>query len=317
MAGRIDYDNAFAVIDEALDTENLIKNESGYIVSGKTLIHLGFNTNRNLVRYLRESARKRGLYTARSGAIPEFFQHRVSSMPFDESTTALGWETIQQPAVYAIVCNETGRMYIGSSKRPDLRRAVHLYWLKNFYKWGISNVFFGSLKVAEDVITYGHEAFYMKIIKSMPDASTFELQHEEDKIIAQHDPAILYNMMNERKKLPVWLRFAEYDETLSKLKGQLEDAEYYQFHLRKKWKEVQNAWFTHMEVRPKDIEMKKEWQERRLQIMQQKREIRNQIRHYDKLIPRLNKIIDKEHQRAKNEYSQKSDFSYIKDLLCA
>lgn len=314
---KIDYETAFAKIEEAIASGNYLTNPAGFIVSGATLKQLGFSNNRYLVKHVRETARKNGLYTSRTGTIPEFFEHRVSSMPFDDKTTAMGWENIQQPAVYAIVCSATGRMYIGSSKRPDLRRAVHLYWLKNFYKWGISNVFFGSLKVAEDVIKHTHEAFYMTIIKSMPGATTLQLQEEEDKIIAKHDPEILYNLIHERKKLPMWIRFAQYDETLSKLKGELEDAEYYQAQYRNKWKELQKTWFEHVDAKPTDKVLKEQWKEKREQLIDEKREVRALIRKYDRAIPRLNKVINREHARARNEYSQKTDFNYVKDLICA
>jgi D-Tyr-tRNAtyr deacylase len=99
---------------------------------------------------------------------------------------------MKTPAVYAIVCGPTGKKYIGSSRTPWLRRAVHLYWLKNYWRWGCSNVFFGSLAIKHDVEQYGVEAFYMEIIKSCPGATNEELKEIEAKILIKSEDE-LYN----------------------------------------------------------------------------------------------------------------------------
>lgn len=128
---------------------------------------------------------------------------KTSSMQLGKRARKLGWEYVQQPAVYEIVCSGSGRSYIGSSTRPDLRRAVHLYWLKNYWKFHSSNVFFGNLAVAEDVKTYGVDSFYMDIVISAPGASSAELLKLEKDYLAKKARRKTYNriMKEEDEKL--------------------------------------------------------------------------------------------------------------------
>lgn len=105
------------------------------------------------------------------------------------------WEDCKKPAVYSIVCTGSQRRYIGSSVRPDLRRAVHSYWLLNPTKWGNSNVFFGIPSFIKDINKYGYESFQMEIIKTFdPDNfSQEELLNAEKEEIEKADPSFLYN----------------------------------------------------------------------------------------------------------------------------
>lgn len=114
-------------------------------------------------------------------------------MQVGQKTMMHDWDYMQTPSVYAIINKKTKRMYIGSSKRPDLRRAVHYYWLKNYWKFGCSNVFFGSLSLKKDVEKYGVDSFYLEILKSMPDANREELEFAEQEIIEKYLPKQLYN----------------------------------------------------------------------------------------------------------------------------
>lgn len=114
-------------------------------------------------------------------------------MPISEEP----WERVQTPAVYAIVCRPTGRMYIGQSKTPWLRRSVHLYWLKNFWRSDAPNVFFGNLKVRDDVMEFGPECFELVILRSMPDATTGELIAAETEERQSYPSDQLYNPIVE------------------------------------------------------------------------------------------------------------------------
>ncbi len=129
-----------------------------------------------------------------------------------------GWKYIQTPSVYAIINRKTNRMYIGSSKRPDLRRAVHHYWLKNYWKFGCSNVYFGNLTLKNDVEKYGVDSFYMEILKSMPDSTPEELKAEEERILSTYQPKQLYNKaFFERYSQKVTVAFYELDKEYRKL----------------------------------------------------------------------------------------------------
>ena len=119
----------------------------------------------------------------------------LKSMKLGESVITVGWTATKSPCVYAIVCKGSGRMYIGSSKQPDRRRAVHHYWLKRYWEYGTSNVYFGSKKVAEDVEKYGVDNFQLEILKSMPDSTDSELRAAEDEIIESYPREILYNRL--------------------------------------------------------------------------------------------------------------------------
>lgn len=121
------------------------------------------------------------------------YANTSSSMPLGKETLAKGWQFAKTPGVYAIICKGSGKRYIGSSSTPWLRRAVHLYWLKNYWKYGGSNVFFGNLDLKSDVEKYGVDSFYMEIIKSMPGADRDELERAEFRIIKTLDKTQLYN----------------------------------------------------------------------------------------------------------------------------
>lgn len=118
----------------------------------------------------------------------------IASMRISEKSLKKGWEkVIQHPAIYSITCLGSGKSYIGSSMRPDLRRAVHLYWLKNYWKWGTSNIFFGNTAIARDVDKYGAESFQLDIIKSYPNATSEELKKHELAYLQKHGIAKFYN----------------------------------------------------------------------------------------------------------------------------
>lgn len=168
---------------------------------------------------------------------------QITSMPLGPRAIKLGWELCKQPAIYEIVCLPTGRRYIGSSSRPDLRRAVHLYWLKNYWKYGCSNIFFGSLALKADVEKYGPNSFTMDIIKSIPGATRNILNKEERKILETLDKSQLYNkyFLNSAKhKTSVFLEIEpEYAEFFRKFHAfnaefSYKETEYLKFRNRTK-----------------------------------------------------------------------------------
>jgi hypothetical protein len=159
----------------------------------QTLKKMGIVVNKLTQSLIRQVAKEKGLpcrlstYQNKMAWIPE-------SMQLGPKTSKMTWDQIKLPAVYSIVCKTSGRKYIGSSMTPDLRRAVHLYWLKNYWKWGCSNIFFGSKAVKEDVEEFGIGDFYMEILEQCPDAVTYmDMYQREWKWIEKCKPALLYN----------------------------------------------------------------------------------------------------------------------------
>jgi hypothetical protein len=85
----------------------------------------------------------------------------------DKTTERLHWIDMKLPWVYELVCEPTGRRYIGESTRPDLRRAVHYFWLRNPRKEGSSNIFRRMPLLIEDVEKHGPDSFYIELIEPL------------------------------------------------------------------------------------------------------------------------------------------------------
>jgi hypothetical protein len=121
----------------------------------------------------------------------------IASMPFGPKAIELGWKALKEPCLYAIVCKYTGRAYIGTSESPWLRRAVHYYWLKNYFRYGSSNIFFGNLKLAADVKEYGADSFYLEVIEHMPNANAADLLKAETDFMVLHGLDKCYNKWHQ------------------------------------------------------------------------------------------------------------------------
>jgi group I intron endonuclease len=119
---------------------------------------------------------------------------KIHGMPFVGGT----FNELYMPAVYGIVNRVTGRMYIGSSIRPDLRRATHLYWLNNVKTHGASNIFFGCKQLRKDLERHGVSSFYIQILEKFPIGTTSEeLREAEDRHIKALPENMLYNMSKQ------------------------------------------------------------------------------------------------------------------------
>ena len=116
------------------------------------------------------------------------------SLPFGEKTLALGNAQLNKPAIYAVTCKTSGRMYIGRSKSPDKRRAVHYYWLQQPEKEGTSNVYFNNEVLLGDVTNFGVDDFYMEFLFVFDeDVTVNEMRQKEFEIQSQFDRKWLYN----------------------------------------------------------------------------------------------------------------------------
>jgi group I intron endonuclease len=175
-----------------------VLDKRGYINQNKTFVKYGLSPN---------SSSNRTLFRQIPGVFerlkPNIFRTRhctgnshIESMPMSQRIIdmgAEGWEMMQTPGVYAIVCKSTGNAYIGQSLRPDLRRANHLYCLKNYKTWFSSNIYFGNSKIAADIEEYGVEDFYIDIIESLPGATKRELKDAEIAFLTLHGLSKCYN----------------------------------------------------------------------------------------------------------------------------
>lgn len=162
---------------------------------GDTLIAHGIQSNGHARFLLRAKFNAAGLNKFKAQNDTYVPGSVIKSMKLGSSVITLGWTATKSACVYAIVCEGSGRMYIGSSMQPDRRRAVHHYWLKRYWEFGTSNIFFGSKSVAEDVEKYGVNNFQLEILKSMPDATDSELRLAEAEIIESHPREMLYNRL--------------------------------------------------------------------------------------------------------------------------
>ena len=187
----------------------------------KSLCELGYPLDSKYIRNVfLETANEFGLRTksakqhsVKAGTRPTEYD----SMKLGPKAHELGWELVQQPAVYKIVCEGNGRHYIGASTRPDLRRAVHKFWIKNPWKYGVSNIFFGNKQLWRDVQKYGWEAFHCDIIHSMPTATLAELHAVEQEEIDKAGPSKLYNYSEIKSSNKHFYRFSQLNPEFKKL----------------------------------------------------------------------------------------------------
>lgn len=183
-------------------------NSSGKLSLGGTLENLGFCRSYALGRrILKEEAAKHDF---------KLITANRESLTLSKKTKKLGWATIQSPAIYAVVNTKNGRKYIGASVRPDLRRAVHLYWLNNVSVYATSNVFFRIPDVEKDVNKYGAGVFEFEILKSYPRGTKLaEMVQEEQQIIA-NTPNV-YNLPDLKSEISSIYHFINRDEVAKKM----------------------------------------------------------------------------------------------------
>ena len=172
------------------DINSYVKNRTGAVNISKTMKKHGFSpTNSTVVGILRDAVIQNGLKLHASNA-------KIHGMPYIGGT----FDDLCRPAVYAIACTKTDRKYIGSSVRPDLRRATHLYWLKNIDEPGTSNIFINCKQLKKDVQKYGVDSFYIELLEVLPVTTTNdELREIEDRYLSNTPSDKLYNFTHSVK----------------------------------------------------------------------------------------------------------------------
>jgi len=169
--------------------KNPVVNKHGQLIVAKTLAKHNVTSQFTLAtQELKKAALEAGYL------VPTKYVRKKRSMPFGPETNKLNFTDIQHPALYAIVCKPTGRMYVAISRRPDLRRSVQLYWLRNIDKQGSSNNFRTIPKLVEDVKKHGPDSFYMEILHAFPHGLTDEEMRDDAAwYVSRIKKNLLYN----------------------------------------------------------------------------------------------------------------------------
>lgn len=128
------------------------------------------------------------------------------------------------PAIYELVCSGSGKKYIGSSLRPDLRHLVHKFWLNNWFKFGSSNIFFGHDVFIQDIEKYGVGSFQFNIISSHPEITSLELKKLEAEYISGFDKEDLYNInLNGHYRTDIVFGMEGVNEEFKKMKDEINE----------------------------------------------------------------------------------------------
>lgn len=167
-------------IQEAFRNNNLVYDDYGKVRIGASLTKIGVKGTRTSHGWFKHIACIFGVETA-GWFRTQIAGDRSMGMRYGPKTSSMPAEDIQQPAVYEIICEPNGKRYIGASKRPDLRRAVHLYWLRHIEVPGTSNIFGKNAEIVDDVAEYGPDAFYMELIEQLPGATRQQLREAEEQ----------------------------------------------------------------------------------------------------------------------------------------
>lgn len=211
----------------AKDPSRLWMNESGIVSVPKTLTKNGYKCHNSLCNVLRPMIRDEGYITGYYKATFKDGQV-IGGMRMGPKTVAMSDEDKKKPAVYAIVCEGSGKMYIGSSKTPLLRRSVHLYWLKNPDEEGTSNIIKGNMEILADLEKYGWESFYFEILEVVDTGIRADLIAVEREMMELNRNK-LYNLYRADMKLrryhtrrdnPKWFK---YDEKLREIREEMHD----------------------------------------------------------------------------------------------
>lgn len=173
-----------------------VRDHDGYIMLKPTLEKLGQDYNGGFYTAFARWLKRTGQFAThfRTGRGYTGQNGGVQSMPFGPRAKAMPFEEMKNPWVYEVVCSGSGRRYIGCSTKPYMRRAVHLYYLRNLDLQTTSNVFFGNEKVAEDVELYGPESFYMEVLEPIDRKTRGKTHPVEQKWIDYYGYENLYNM---------------------------------------------------------------------------------------------------------------------------
>ena len=207
--------------------ERIWMNEHGVVSVPKTLIKNGYRPHNGLCNQLRPLIQAENYTTGFYKAMFKDGQV-IDGMRVGPKTVAMTVDDKKKPAVYAVICEGSGKMYIGSSKSPMLRRSVHLHWLKNPDEDGTSNIIKGNLEILADLRKYGWESFYFEILEVVESGLRADLQAVEREMM-ELNREHLYNLYRAdmkmrryhmRKDNPKWFK---YDERLRMIREQMHD----------------------------------------------------------------------------------------------
>lgn len=214
----------------ANNPEKIWKNEHNIVSVPKTLVKNGYRPHSALCGILGKMLRDKQYVTGFWKATFKDGQ-TINGMRLGDKTVAMSNADKDKPAVYAVVCEGSGKMYIGSSRKPLLRRSVHLYWLKNPDEEGTSNIIKGNLEIQADLKKYGWESFYFEILEVVESGLRADLQAIEREMMELHRDK-LYNLYRADMKMRRYHmrkdnpRFFKYDERLREIREQIHNLVY-------------------------------------------------------------------------------------------
>ena len=174
------YTEKFNWVRQQIIDGNYVRDRHDRVLLGKTSRKLGFSSSSLVHRMIKNVCKELKLHNYGWSANAPCAGNRAG-MRVGPRVAKMAVRDFAMPGVYEIVCEPTGRRYVGSSSRPDLRRAVHSYWLRNPGRTGTSNIFAKNEDILRDIEKYGYEAFYFDIVELIPGATRHELMMAELK----------------------------------------------------------------------------------------------------------------------------------------
>lgn len=205
-------------------------NEHGIVSVPKTLTKNGYPCHTGFCNQLRSLLVDEGYVTGFHRATFKDGQ-TITGMRLGPKTVKMDNKFKNLPAVYAVVCEGSGKMYIGTTKNPMLRRSVHFFWLKNPEQEGTSNIFGRNVEIMEDLKKYGWESFYFEILATVDSGIRADMVAAEREMMELYHHN-LYNLYRAHMKMRRYRtvrpnpRWKKADEKLFETREQINDILY-------------------------------------------------------------------------------------------
>lgn len=248
--------------------ENPITNTFGRLVVTATLDKYGLSHSIKNITALKNGFSEKNKST---------ILHETAGLQFSEKNkNEFTKDDFKRKVIYKLVCKDSARFYVGYCDNPYVSRATLYFYLKNYWKYSSSNLFFGVLKLKEDVMKHGLDSFYFDIIQFVDNNDKKEIIDLTESIIKSTDPEKLYNRSSDERLCVS--AFANIDKKSSKLVDEYLEVENELSEFLTNFEPVKAAYDQNMSNIVVDGLSKKE-------INEQKNKLREEIRN-ERLIKR-------------------------------